>query len=185
MIVTIISRESRARVVRDGSSHGEGEETSNRPKRRRAAVQRMCDGWREARRSLLLRVADVGFACARLAGSPVGVARPSSSSGARDRPAIISTAREGTLPRPASSLALSPVRARPRSVLCTSIYPSARDHPIPLASATYNGAHINAPSLMSLERGRLTRARVRFRWTHPSPHPCAVLSRVRTVPSRP
>ena len=184
MIVTKISRESRARVVRDGSSHGEGEETSNRPKRRRAAVQRRC-ATVGAQRAEVFSFADVGFACARLAGSPVGVARASSSSGARDRSAIISTAREGTLPRPASSLALSPVRARPRSVLCTSIYPSARDHPIPLASATYNGAHINAPSLMSLERGRLTRARVRFRWTHPSPHPRAVPSRVRTVPSRP
>ena len=65
---------------------------------------------------------------------------------------------------PGDVIGVDPIRAKP--LLCTSIYPSARDHPIPLASATYNGAHIHVPSLMSLERGRLTRARVRFRWTH-------------------
>ena len=40
----------------------------------------------------------------------------------------------------------------PRFV-CTRIYRLARDHPIPLASSTYKGAH-NTPPLMSLGRGR-------------------------------
>ena len=40
----------------------------------------------------------------------------------------------------------------PRFV-CTRIYRLARDHPIPLASSTYKGAH-STPPLMSLGRGR-------------------------------
>ena len=185
MIVTKISRESRARVVRDGSSHGEGEETSNRPKRRRAAVQRMCDGWREARRSLLLRVADVGFACARLAGSPVGVARPSSSSGARSAGDHLDGARRYASP-PGVVVGAQP-RPRPPAICSLHQHISLGTGPsnpgLPRRPTTVHTS--TRHRLMSLERGRLTRARVRFRWTHPSPHPRAVLSRVRTVPSRP
>ena len=44
----------------------------------------------------------------------------------------------------------------PRFV-CTRIYRLARDHPIPLASSTYKGAH-STPPLMSLGRGAFTRA---------------------------
>ena len=100
-------------MVRDGSSHGEGEET--RTVRRGDARQSSDDVRRLARSAPKSSFADVGFACARLAGSPVGVARASSSSGARDRSAIISTAREGTLPRPGVFVGAQP-RPRPPAI---------------------------------------------------------------------
>jgi hypothetical protein len=185
MVVTKNGRGARARVACVGSSPGEGDGTSNRPERQTRDASAIA--WRAARRSNLPRGGSGGCTCrfwVRVSrGGATWLARGSSPR-RHARPRIPRTNRAARAVGRRSSRRREKVRlparrchrcrphprARAKPVLCTSIYPSARDHPIPLASATYIGAHIHVPSLMSLERGRPTRARVRFRWTH-SPRP--------------
>jgi hypothetical protein len=72
---------------------------------------------------------------------------------------------------------------------CIRIYRLARDHPLPLASTTYKGAHSTPPFNEPRARA-FTRARVRFRWPHlkrfaSNPRPGhARQSRPRQIPAR-